>query len=262
MIRFINFKQLMIGFAIIFVGASMGLVWTSVKTEYRNFLNKGQNTQNVDVAKEEAIDKLVTLSNDVNQEGMTGAAKELLDRLQYTFHFAKTMERVPEVIPFQGGANWLENIEYATTPRFLNPDKPSIDNSVKASKYTGIRYATARQGVSFSLGYFAEFYLDFGKYGMMFWLMVLGSFYALIYSYFLNKASSNAIFNYSIVGAFFFEFYLFEIDGTYLSGRLFASIVTFFILSFFFSKPLLRYLTVTTSEENNKSNENASFGFR
>ncbi|MBL0358821.1 MAG: hypothetical protein IPP72_19015 [Chitinophagaceae bacterium] len=245
----INFRQLVLA-CLLGVGlAYMGLIWTSVKTDYRSFLNRGNRSQNVTVSKDEAIDKLISLSSDVNKEGTEAAAADLLDRLQYTFHFAKALERVPDVVPFQQGANWLNNIEYATTPRFLNPDKPTIDNSVKATKYTGIRYATAKQGTSFSLGYFAEFYVDFGSYLMMPMIFLVGFIYSRIYKYFLTKPSDNPVFNYAIAGAFFFEFYAFEMDGTYFVGRFFASLLTFYSLSFFFSKSLLRYIKAADKKE-------------
>lgn len=238
----INIKQLTIGIILIVGLTYMSLLWTSIKSEYRSFLNKGSKSQTVQVSQDEAIDKLVLLSQERNRRGTLDATKDLLDRLQYTFHFAKTLEMVPERIPFQNGANWLTNIEFATTPRFLNPNKPTIDNSVKASRYTGIRYAKAAQGVSFSLGYFAEFYIDFGQYLMMPMLYLLGFIYSRIYRYF-QKTTDNPIINYAIVGAFFFEFNAFEMDGTYFSGRFLASIVTFFALSFLFAKPILQYVT-------------------
>jgi hypothetical protein len=112
----------------------------------------------------------------------------------------------------------------------LNPDKPSVDNSVKASKYTGIRYAGANKGVSFSLGYFAECYVDFGPWGMMLPLIVIGLIYGKLYHYFVTKATPNLLFNYAIVGSFFMEFYAYEMDATILTGRLFASILTYFML--------------------------------
>ena len=249
LIATVNFRQLLFGISIVVCLVYMSLLWTSVKSEYRDFLNKGSNTQNVKVTKDEAVNQLIVLSNQQEEKGVGGATENLLDRLQYTYHFSKTMEKVPDFIPFQNGANWLDNIEFATTPRFLNPDKPTIDNSVKATKYTGINYATAKQGVSFSLGYFAEFYIDFGPYMMMPMLLVLGFIYSRLYRYFMKKPSDNPVFNYSIAGAFFFEFSNFEMDGTYLAGRFFASTVTFFLLIYFFSKPLLRYITIRKEEE-------------
>jgi hypothetical protein len=248
----INFRQLAIGGIGIFCLAFMGLMWTSVKNEYRTFLNKGEAKQVVSASKDDALEKLLELSNQSQEKGTEGATKALLERVQYTYHFAKAIERVPEAIPFQNGANWAENIEFSTTPRFLNPDKPTIDNSAKTTKYTGIRYLGTKQGVSFSLGYFAEFYIDFGPYLMMFGILLLGLVYAMLYKYFLKRSSDNPVYNYALVGAFFFEFYNFEMDGTFLTGRLFASIVTFMTLSLFFGKQLLQFIAV-----NNKNNKQA-----
>jgi len=240
----INFRQFLIACLLGTAMFYIGLMWTSIKGDYRSFLNKGSTQKVAAVSKDEAIDKLIALSGQANETGIEGSTTALLDRMQYTYHFAKTLERVPEIIPFQNGDNWLTNIEFATTPRFLNPDKPTVDNSVKATKYTGIRYATAKQGVSFSLGYFAEFYIDFGSYMMMPAILLLGFIYARLYRFFLTNPSDNPVFNYAIVGAFFFEFFNFEMDGTFLAVRLFASIVTFFAMNFFFSKPLLKYISI------------------
>lgn len=185
-------------------------------------------------------------------EGIEGAMLSFLDRIQYTYHFGKTLERVPDFIPFQNGANWMANIEFSTTPRFLNPNKPTIDNSLKATKYTGIKYNTAKQGTSFSLGYFAEFYVDFGSYLMMPAILLLGLVYGWIYKFFLTRTFDNPVFTYAVVGAFFFEFSNYEMDGTFLAGRLFASLVTFFALNYFFTKKLIRYISVKKNPEPDK----------
>ncbi len=226
----INFKHVLS--ALLIGGALLlfALVWSTVKSDYRNFLNRGTGKQTVGVSRDDALNKLYDLSNDVDRENLENSTKGFLDRLQYTYHFAKALERVPAVIPYQNGANWLQVLQYTTTPRFLNPDKPTVDNSVKASKYTGIPYARASQGVSFSLGYFAECYIDFGPIGMMFPLLILGLLYGKLYQYFITKASPNLLINYAVVGSFFMEFYAFEMDATILTGRLFASIVTYFFL--------------------------------
>ncbi|MEJ7587817.1 MAG: hypothetical protein WKI04_09690 [Ferruginibacter sp.] len=223
----INFKYILYA-ALIGAGLLLfALVWSSVKSDYRNFLNVGSGQQTVGVSRDDALNKLYVLSNDVDQTSIENATKGFLDRLQYTYHFAKAIERVPAIIPYQNGDNWSSVLQYTTTPRFLNPDKPTVDNSVKASRYTGIPYARANKGVSFSLGYFAECYIDFGYLGMMIPLMVLGVIYGKLYHYFVTKATPNLLFNYAITGSFFLEFYGYEMDATILTGRLFASIVTY-----------------------------------
>ena len=113
-----------------------------------------------------------------------------------------------------------------------------------------IKYAGRLEGVSFSLGYFPDSYIDFGLYGMMLVLLALGILYAAVYSYLLRKSSNNVVFNYAAAGAFFLEFNSLEMDNTYLLGRLFASMVTFFILVRFFFPPLVRLLSASNSKQN------------
>jgi hypothetical protein len=240
----INIKQIFIGIIVGAVLTFLALGWSSIKGDYRAFLNGGTKQQTVDVSRDEALNKLADLSEQVNADQISNSTKDLLDRLQYTYHFAKTLERVPEQIPFQNGNNWLEDIEFATTPRYLNPDKPILDNSIKASKYTGIHYLGAKSGVSFSLGYFAECYIDFGPYGMMIFLLIIGFVFGLTYNYLMRKSSKNIIFNYSVVGAFFMEFYAYEMDGTYLSGRFLSSLLTFILLVNFVFPTIMKNLTI------------------
>ena len=251
----VNFRQIFLGTLIGIFLLYLALLWTTVKSDYRAFLNGGQKNQSVIVNKDDALGRLYDLSNNVDQGRLSSSTVEFLDRMQYTYHFAKTIERVPAVIPYQNGDNWLQNIEFTTTPRFLNPDKPILDNSLKASKYTGIRYAGSKQGVSFSLGYFAEFYIDFGIYGMMIGLLVLGLFYGKIYYYLMRNSSRNLILNYSIVGAFFLEFNALEMDGTYLLGRLLSSILTFFILIKFLFPWVMRFISLSNEEINNNKEQ-------
>ena len=156
---------------------------------------------------------------------------------------------MPSVLPFENGDNWLLSLEFTTTPRFLNPDKPSYDATEKTKKYTGIRYSGRKEGVSFSLGYFPDCFIDFGIYGMMIMLFAIGMVYMFIYSYLLRKSSSNLVFNYAVVGAFFLEFNALEMDSTYFLGRLFASLVTFFFLIQFVFPWVIQFITITKEKE-------------
>jgi hypothetical protein len=164
------------------------------------------------------------------------------------------MDHVPSVVPYQDGANWWESITFALTPRYFNPDKPMYEASKKATKYTGISYLGSAQGVSFSLGYFADSYVDFGYFGMFIPLFFLGLLYASSYYYFLRHSSTNFIFNYAVVGALFMEFSALEMDSTYLTGRLFSDLLTFFMLRLFFFPWLAKYLedNKTIAKENKK----------
>ncbi|WP_394772153.1 hypothetical protein [Mucilaginibacter sp.] len=239
----LSFKQI---FSVIVIGILLGffgLIWTNVKGEYRSFLNSGSAQQVVGVESDAALNKLYDLSSEVNDEKLNGSVVQMLDRLQYTYHFAKTIDRMPSVLPFEYGDNWLSSLSFATTPRFLNPDKPTYDATAKVIKYTGLRYLGKEHGVSFSLGYFADCFIDLGLIGMMFILLLLGFLYAKIYFYIIKNASKNIVFNYCAVCAFFMEFNALEMDSTFILGRLFATVVTFFVLIKFFFPWLIRHLS-------------------
>ncbi len=235
----VNLRQLTLAVVAIIFAAFMGITWTAIKGEYRSFLNQGSKTQTVQVSQGAALDKLLELTE---QEKDTSASISFFERLQYTWHIAKSMDHVPAVVPYQNGNNWLESISYALTPRYFNPNKPKYEASIKATKYTGISYLGARSGVSFSLGYFADGYVDFGYFGMFIPLFLLGLLYGFTYYYFLKNSSTNFIFNYAVVGAMFMEFNALEMDSTYLTGRLFADLLTFFMLRLFFFPWLVKYL--------------------
>lgn len=239
----VSFKQILVVAILIYGLFNLAILWTSIKGDYRSFLNQGTKSQTVNVGTGEALNKLINLSESrVNLNNFDDAAVNLFERLQYTYHLAKTMDRIPSVLPFENGSNIAGILSYVTTPRILNPNKPKYEASVRARKYTGLSYAGAAQGVSFSLGYFADCFIDFGYYGMWIPLMILGWIFGSTYFYFLRKSSPNFIFNYAIVGAMYMEFIAFETDGTYLMGRLFATLVTFFTLKLFFFPWLYNYL--------------------
>lgn len=245
----INIKKVIYGGII---GAFLGLfalVWTGIKGEYRSYLNGGTNQQVTGVSQEDALTKIYDLSSNVDENDLNSNTYRFLDRLQYTFHFAKTIERVPSVIPYQDGDNWLENIAFCTTPRFLNPNKKMFDATEKTKLYTGLAYAGRMSGASFSLGYFAECYIDFGLWGMMIPLFLIGIMYGATYYWLMTNASHNYIFNFSVVGAFFLEFYAFEMDGTLLLGRFLATLVTFFFLVKFFFPRVYNYISVTPNKK-------------
>ena len=167
-----------------------------------------------------------------------------LDRLQYTYHLAKTMDQVPAVIPHQNGANWGSTLVFILTPRILNPDKGIYDASIKASKYSGIQYSGRKRGVSISLGYFADGYIDFGYVGMFIPLLILGLIYGSSYYFFIRKSSNNFIFNFAVVGALYMELISFESDNIFISGRLYVNLMVFFVLRLFFFPKLMAYISM------------------
>ena len=214
-----------------FIAFYAGTIWTAVKGDYRNFLNKGEISQTVSVSQNEALSKLYELTSNNQKEAVSSSTARFLDRLQGTYFLARTIDRVPETIPYQNGSNWGETFAFVFTPRLFNPDKPELDASLKVSKYTGVRYAGVSQGASFSLGYFADCYIDFGILGMLAALFVIGLLFGITYFYFLRNSSSNYIFNYSVVCTLYMRFFAFEMDSIFFIGGFFYKFNYLFFIS-------------------------------
>jgi hypothetical protein len=238
----ISLKKMIIGSVVIILVFFGATIWTTVKVEYRQFLNKGSASQNVEVSQNEALTKLYQITNSQGNNVSGSATEKFLDRLQATYHFAKTMDRVPDIVPYQNGKNWGETFAFVLTPRLFNPDKGDLNTSDKASKYTGIKYAGLSQGTSFSLGYFGDCYIDFGLFGMMIALFIIGLLFGSTYFYFLRNASPNFIFNYSVVCALFMKFFALEMDSVFFIGSLFIDLLMYFLLTKFFFKWLHQFL--------------------
>ncbi|UAY50673.1 hypothetical protein [Ferruginibacter albus] len=226
-----------------------GIIWTTIKGDYRKFLNGGEKTQRVTVESDAALSKIYELSTNVDEKSLQESITDFLGRIQYTYFFSKAMEQVPDIIPFQNGRNWMDNIEFTTTPRFLNPDKPILDQSAKVRQYTGLHLSGLDKGTSFSLGYFAECYIDFGQRGMMLALLAIGILLSVFYWYLGTKSSKNSVFNCCVITTFFMEFTSYGMDGTYFIGRLFTGIISFYVLIKFIFPVIIKYITIIYKDE-------------
>lgn len=223
--RKINLKTF---FIMLLSGILLGLIfvtWTAVKGEYRLYLNSGKRQQVVNVERGEAYENLIGQFKSLSKSKYEKSLVFSFYRLQYILHLARVMERIPEYMPHENGNLWLSNIKYALTPRILNPDKGFLDPSVKTNKYTGFRYATGKQGTSFSLGYFSESYVDFGHFGMFFPLMLIALCVGGIYNVIMSFNRLNILLRYAVVSVLLLTFSSFEVDGIFLIGRLLMNFI-------------------------------------
>lgn len=167
--------------ALVVVILALGIVWSGVKSEYREFLNQGTGQQVVLVPVTERIGKLAQLVGDMSPSRFGESLVTLVERVTYVYYFGRTIEQVPRYIPYEDGLLWGEAVTAALVPRLINPDKRVIDDSERTSYYTGDRVAGAEEGTSISLGYVAESYIDFGPVLMMAPLFLWGLFVGRIY---------------------------------------------------------------------------------
>lgn len=167
----------------------LGVVWTGIKTEYREFLNQGTRQQVIMVSPEQRVSKLASLVAGLDADRMAVAVEQLADRVTYVYYFGKTLEAVPAYIPHTAGKLWQEALLNSLVPRALDPDKPVIEDSARTARYTGLNVAGAAQGTSISLGYMAESYVDFGPMGMMVPLLAWGFLLGRLYRWLVNATA-------------------------------------------------------------------------
>lgn len=238
----INFRQVAYTIIVVLIVGFLLLTWTAIKGDYRNYLNQGKRKQVVEVSRSEAFNKIQDQVSNLTWDNYVFAIGMFLYRVQYVLHLAKTMDRVPEVLPFEYGQLWWANISYVLVPRILNPDKPIFEATKKTNKYTGMHYSGLKQGASFSLGYFADSYIDFGYLGMFIPLSFIALFIVMIYYRIFKFTKINILIRYALINVGLFDFTAFEADGLFLFGRLLLMFLVFWFLCKAVFPPLQRWL--------------------
>lgn len=165
----------------------LGITWTAIKVDYRNFANAGSGQQIVAVDYGERLIKIGQLAGNLESSALSEATDNLFRRLMYHQFFGVVVNRVPSYLPHTGGELWGEAISRAFMPRLFFPDKRAINDSDLTNQYTGLRVATAEQGTSISLGYMAESYIDFGPILMFIPIGVLGAGIGFFYRWLLRR---------------------------------------------------------------------------
>lgn len=233
-VRSVNFKQIIYGLLVLTALLFFFMTWTAIKKDYRDFLNKGTKQQVVAVSRSAAFNKIGEKIGKLTWQDYQNVTGAFLYRVQYVFHLARTMDRVPEVLPHENGQVWWDNVSFVLMPRLLFPDKPIYEATIKTNKYTGFHYTGLKQGTSFSLGYFADGYVDFGYFGMFIPLVLLSLYILLIFRVLYRMKKINVVMRYAIINVALINFASFESDGLFLFGRLTLLFLVFWVLSKFF----------------------------
>lgn len=218
----------------------VGVAWTVVKPEYREFLNQGSGQQETVVSQDEAMDMLVRLVSDLTVDDLAYGLDPLFRRVAYVDYFSLTLDYVPAVVPHEGGELWAGAVRHVLQPRLLFPNKPVLpSDSDRTAYYTGARIAD--EGTSISIGYMGESYIDFGRIGMFVPVLLIGLLWGLIYAYFVRNARS-ALVGYAFATALLVEAYQFEMVGTKLLGGILAKFVVLALLLRFLESRIWSWL--------------------
>ena len=219
------------------------VIWTGVKKDYRKYLNSGTESQVIRVSRTEALDYLSNafVTFDFRLFGET--ANTALERLQYTQMTQFCMEYIPAIENHSNGKVWRDAVSHVFMPRILFPNKPVLDDSEIARRYTGRPWRGRDQGSSISIGYVAESYVDFGVIGMFVPIFLLGLFVGWIHRLFMGSSGPNLLLNAGAIIAILLQFQLLEKStNKIIGGIIMSTLVYVFIVQRFIYPVVLRWL--------------------
>jgi hypothetical protein len=168
--------------------------WQGIKQDYRNFLNGGDQSQRILVSNSEALAKFTELTAtywsggelEIGSSNTADVTRATLERVGYIDLFSRMRQYVPSEIPHEDGGLTAANLSFALIPRILNPNKGVKDDQWKVEKYAKRMIG---DNASFSLGHFAEHYVDFGSRGMWVSLLLFGVGLGLLTIFFLRPSA-------------------------------------------------------------------------
>ena len=207
---------------------ALGLVWSAIKLDFREYLSGGTETQRVVVSKTEAVGEMLNQVSNVTSDDISIASEMLLDRVSYIEFFSIVLRNVPEYMPYEDGKIIKEATTFYFKPRIFFPNKPVIDDSDHTNKYTNLDLLDDGQA-SHSIGFMTDAYIDFGPFGMMVLLFVIG--YMLGFSMnFLIIKSPNIFWAIVFIVPFYFLISVYSFNMIKVIGNFITYVIPIYLL--------------------------------
>lgn len=212
---------------IVLVVFVLSVCWTSIKTDYRDFLNQQSGQQVVLVPVEKRVQAVVGMVLDIDTARFVEGVDKLFQRVAYIEMFARVIDTVPAYLPHEGGRLWWAALKHVTIPRALFPGKAVLpSDSELTMKYTRTFISSAEQGTSISMGYMAESYIDFGVFAMYVPIFLCGLLWGGMYRYFMRRVPDRLI-AYGMVTALLVNANQFEMHSVKLLGGMLMNFLIF-----------------------------------
>lgn len=211
----------------------LSVCWSSIKMDYRDFLNQQTGQQVVLVPIAKRVEAVVAMVSDIDTGRFLEGIEKLAQRIAYVNMFATVLDTVPQYLPHEQGRLWWAAIKHVTIPRILYPGKPALpSDSELTMKYTRSIMASGEQGTSISMGYMAESYIDFGMIGMFAPIFLCGLLWGTMYRYFLIRVPDRLI-AYGMVTALLVNANQFEMHSVKLLGGMLMNFLVFAVVAKF-----------------------------
>lgn len=203
---------------------AVGVFWTAIKPDYRDFLNQGSGQQEVTQSVGARLSYVGKAADEFKADQVQIGMKDLVARISYIDFLAETLKHVPDYVPHEDGRRLGAALLNIVTPRIFFPDKPPTpDDSAVTAQYTGLRLGLGG-GTSISIGYLGELYIDFGYVGAVVGAFAIGLFGGLAHRTLRGYGGIPLFFSYGLSAMLMVAFTAFETDLV----RFLGSIVTIF----------------------------------
>jgi hypothetical protein len=174
------------------------------KEDFRKTYWYGDQSDVAEAGKVEKVEFWLDASVNKWEEALVGASEASfqtlifpsLSRVALLTQTANVIDQTPEVVPYQYGRLYTY-IFISPIPRFLWADKPSVS---EANQYYQVAYNITPEEyltlVSISIGILTESYINFGWFGVVGVMFLVGIFFDFYQNTFLAKSSGvlmNAI---------------------------------------------------------------------
>ena len=141
------------------------------KGEYRSALRSGE---------EGNIDTFQEVYQKSSQKGSLFNYNKIAEnntRINQGFILTNVMYRVPNIVPYENGAEMVQIFQSAIFPRIIYKEKLRAGDKVIFTKYSGINLRT---GTSMALGSLSDAYINFGISGGILFMLFLGLFFSFV----------------------------------------------------------------------------------
>lgn len=201
--------------------------WSSIKADYRDFVNQGTGEQVVTVSLSERLHYVGAKIADFDGEQFGKGLDRLVSRHGYIEFLGLTMHYVPEAVPHEYGKISFSAFEHILMPRLLFPWKPPLPSDTDVMvQYTGLANVW-RSNTSISIGYLGELYVDFGLIGGVIaaglFGFLVGRLYAIVRDYGRTPRLVNVcLCMFVLLPASYFGTALVKMFGALISSSLIA----------------------------------------
>lgn len=227
----ISFRQAVIPTLLAVTLVVVGVLWTSVKNEYRTFVRGGSSAQVVTVDLGQTTSKLYELVSNLDGVALAAGVGHMVERIMYVEYFGVVIYNVPSVIPYEGGKLWQDAVSRPFMPRMFFPDKSIIDESALLNKYTGLGVAGMSDGTQISIGYMGESYIDFGAFGMMIVVFAWGVVLGVVYRWLVKDPKYGGPLGMGLAAGVLMSVAYLETSSAKSVGGLFAAVLAAWVVS-------------------------------